>query len=172
MRLAWIGVLMLCGVVLLAGLSLLACRRLDSVAAPYMRDDPAEVPEMDVALVLGAAPIGPEGGPNRYFEYRLDAAAALWKAGKVKYLLVSGDNSTPDYDEPSAMRAGLIKRGVPADAIYRDFAGLRTWDSVVRAQSIFGQKRLIIVSQRFHLSRALFLARETGIEACGFEARD
>jgi SanA protein len=90
----------------------------------------------------------------------------------VKYLLVSGDSRQPDYDEPSAMRVGLIKRGVPAEAIYRDFAGLRTWDSVVRAQSVFGQKRLVIVSQRFHLSRALFLARETGIDACGLEARD
>jgi SanA protein len=147
-------------------------RRLEEQASACLTSDPAQVPPADVALVLGAAPIGPEGGPNRYFEYRLDAAAALWKAGKVKYLLVSGDNSSRDYDEPSAMRAGLLKRGVPADAIYRDFAGLRTWDSVVRAQSIFGQKRLVIVSQRFHLSRALFLARETGIEACGFEARD
>ncbi len=147
-------------------------RRLDEQASTCLTADPAQVPAADVALVLGAAPIGPEGGPNRYFEYRLDAAAALWKAGKVKYLLVSGDNSGPDYDEPSAMRAGLIKRGVPADAIYRDSAGWRTWDSVVRAQETFGQKRLIIVSQRFHLSRALFLARETGIDACGFEARD
>jgi SanA protein len=145
---------------------------LEEKASACLTSDPAQVPDTDVALVLGAAPIGPEGGPNRYFEYRLDAAAALWKAGTVKFLLVSGDNRRPDYDEPSAMRAGLIKRGVPADAIYRDFAGLRTWDSVVRAQSVFGQKRLVIVSQRFHLSRALFLASETGIDACGFEARD
>jgi len=147
-------------------------RRLDRMATPCLTDDPARLPDMDVALVLGAAPIGPEGGPNRYFEYRLDAAAALWRAGKVKYLLVSGDNRRNDYDEPTAMRAGLLARGVPATAIYRDFAGLRTRDSVLRARSVFGQQRVIIVSQRFHLSRALFLAREEGIEACGFEARD
>ena len=122
--------------------------------------------------MLGAAPIGPEGGPNRYFEYRLDAAAALFKAGKVKFLLVSGDNRVPDYDEPTAMRAGLIGRGVPAEAIYRDFAGLRTRDSILRAETVFGQKRVIVVSQRFHLSRAIFLARKEGIEAWGFEARD
>jgi SanA protein len=90
----------------------------------------------------------------------------------VKYLLVSGDNRREDYDEPTAMRAGLLARGVPATAIYRDFAGLRTRDSILRARSVFGQQRLIIVSQRFHLSRALFLAREEGMEACGFEARD
>src|SRR5215472_4452951 len=153
-------------------LAWLAERQLHRTAAALSFADVARVPAADVALVLGTAPIGPEGGPNRYFEYRLDAAAALWKAGKVKFLLVSGDSRQPDYDEPSAMRAGLIKRGVPAEVIYRDFAGLRTWDSVVRAQSVLGQKRLVIVSQRFHLSRALFLARETGIDACGFEARD
>ena len=153
-------------------LAWLAERRLEQQASSCLTADPSRLGDTDVALVLGAAPIGPEGGPNRYFEYRLDAAAALWRAKKVKYFLVSGDNRSPDYDEPTAMRAGLIKRGVPASAIYRDFAGLRTLDSVLRAQSIFGQKRLIIVSQRFHLSRAIFLARETGLEACGFEARD
>jgi len=123
-------------------------------------------------LVLGAAPIGPEGGPNRYFERRLDAAAALWRSGKAKYLLVSGDRRPPDYDEPTAMRAGLIARGVPAYRIYRDFAGVRTLDSVLRAEQVFGQKRLIIVSQPFHLARALFLAREEGIDAWGLAARD
>jgi SanA protein len=158
--------------VLIAGLAWLAERRLEAQSAPYMTDDPARLPTIDVALVLGAAPIGPEGGPNRYFVYRLDAAAKLWHAGKVKYLLVSGDNRRKDYDEPSAMRDGLIARGVPPAAIYRDFAGLRTLDSVLRAETIFGQKRLIVVSQRFHLSRAIFLARDAGVEAWGFEARD
>jgi SanA protein len=117
--------------------------------------------------MLGTAPIGPEGGPNVYFVHRLDAAAALWKAGKVKYFIVSGST-----DEPAAMRAGLVERGVPTAAIYGDPAGYRTWDSVLRTRDVYGQKRLVIVSQRFHLSRALFLARHAGIEAWGFEARD
>src|ERR1700743_2024650 len=134
-----------------------ADRQIESFAAPYLAEDPGALPEVDVALVLGAAPIGPEGGATRYFEGRLDAAAELWRAGKVKFLLVSGDNRRPDYDEPSAMRAGLIARGVPADAIYRDFAGVRTRDSVLRAKSVFGQQRLIIVSQGFHAARAIFL---------------
>src|SRR3954447_27089800 len=150
----------------------LADRHLERFAEPFIVDDPKALPEADVALVLGAAPIGPEGGPNRYFEYRLDAAAALWRAGKVKYLLVSGDNRQPDYDEPTAMRAGLIARGVPASAIYRDFAGVRTRDSVLRARTVFGQRRLIIVSQGFHAARAIFLARHEGVEAWGFAARD
>jgi len=147
-------------------------RRLDRLSAPYISDDPARLPDVEVALVLGAAPIGPEGGPNRYLVYRLDAAAALWRAGKVKRLIVSGDKRPPDYDEPAAMEAGLIERGVPAEAIVRDELGVRTMASVQRAETAFGQKRLIIVSQRFHLSRAIFLARERDIEAWGFEARD
>ena len=148
-------------------LAWLAERRLDSLADARMFSDPSRLPDVDVALVLGTAPIGPEGGPNVYFVRRLDAAAALWKAGKVKYLIVSGSDIEPD-----AMRDGLIARGVPAAAIYRDPAGDRTWDSVLRARDVFGQKRLIIISQRFHLSRALFLASHAGIEAWGFEARD
>lgn len=147
-------------------------RRQDGLSASRIFSDPKDLPEIDVALVLGAAPIGPEGGPNRYFEYRLDAAALLWRAGKAKFLLVSGDNRRPDYDEPTAMRAGLISRGVPAEAIYRDFAGVRTNDSILRARDVFGQARLIVVSQRFHLSRALFLAREANVEAWGLEAKD
>lgn len=150
----------------------LADRQIDRFAAPYLAEDPKALPEVDVALVLGAAPIGPEGGPNRYFEYRLDAAAELWRAGKVKFLLVSGDNRRPDYDEPSAMRAGLIARGVPEAVIYRDFAGVRTRDSMLRAKSVFGQQRLIVVSQGFHAARAIFLARREGIEAWGLAARD
>jgi SanA protein len=167
--------LVLAGGALVLGLVLtawLADRKIERFAASYLTDDPSALPDIDVALVLGAAPIGPEGGPNRYFEYRLDAAAALWRAGKVKFLLVSGDNRRPDYDEPSAMRAGLIARGVPTTAIYRDFAGVRTRDSVLRAKSVFGQQRLIIVSQGFHAARAIFLARSAGIEAWGFAARD
>lgn len=147
-------------------------RRLDRLSAPYITDDPARLPDVEFALVLGAAPIGPEGGPNRYLVYRLDAAATLWQSGKVKKLLVSGDKRPPDYDEPAAMEAGLIKRGVPASAIVRDELGVRTLASIQRAETEFGQKRMIIVSQRFHLSRAIFLARERDIEAWGFEARD
>src|SRR5215470_2455779 len=142
-------------------------RELHRTAARVAYSDVAKVPAADVALVLGTAPIGPEGGPNRYFVYRLDAAAALWKAGKVKYLIVSGAD-----EEPDAMRAGLIARGVPASVIYGDPSGYRTWDSVLRARDVYGLKRVIIVSQQFHLDRALFIAREEGIEAWGLQARD
>lgn len=148
-------------------LAWLAEWRLDRLAEAASFNDVARVPAVETTLLLGTAPIGPEGGPNVYFVRRLDAAAALWKAGKTKFFIVSGSG-----EEPAAMRDGLVARGVPADVIYRDPAGYRTWDSVLRARDVYGQKRLLIVSQRFHLSRALFLARHAGIEAWGFEARD
>jgi SanA protein len=152
------------GAVLLAWL---AERSLDRMADATSFSDVAKVPAIETALVLGTSPIGPEGGPNVYFVRRLDAAAALWKAGKVRYFIVSGSTGEPD-----AMRAGLVERGVPATVVYLDPEGHRTWDSVLRARDVYGQKRLVIVSQRFHLSRALFLARHAGIEAWGSEARD
>jgi SanA protein len=172
MRLILYVALRVAAVALMAGaLAWYAERRLDRAAEAKSFSDVGKVPAVDVALVLGTAPIGPEGGPNRYFVYRLDAAAALYKAGKARHFIVSGTRAG-NYDEPTAMRAGLIERGVPAEAIYRDFDGDRTLDSIVRARRIYGQTRLVIVSQRFHLSRALFLALHQGIDAWGFEARD
>jgi SanA protein len=168
MRLILFALLGIGGVVLAVTLmAWLAERQLHRTAAAVSFADVGKVPAADVALVLGTAPIGPEGGPNRYFVYRLDAAARLWKADKVKYFIVSGAG-----EEPDAMRAGLIERGLPASAIYRDPSGYRTWDSVLRARSVYGLERMIVVSQAFHLDRALFIARAQGIEAWGFEARD
>ena len=148
-------------------LSWAAERALDRAAEEFSFADPARLPGVEAAVVLGTAPIGPEGGPNVYFVRRLDAAATLWKAGKARTLIVSGSG-----DEPEAMKAGLVARGVPAEAIRLDPEGYRTWDSILRARDTFGLDRMIVVSQRFHLSRALFLARHAGIEAWGFEARD
>jgi SanA protein len=143
---------------------------LDSEAEPYATDRVDAAQNADVALVLGAAPFLDDGRPNRFFEYRLDAAADLFRAGKVKYLLASGDSINPSYDETTAMKRGLVKRGVPAEAIYRDTAGVRTLDSVLRARDLYGQSRVVIVSQDFHVRRAIWLARKHGIEAFGLDA--
>ncbi len=145
---------------------------IDQAALPYSTDRIDDVPQADVALVLGTSPRVAGHRRNLFFEYRLDAAAQLQKTGKVKFLLVSGDNRKNNYDEPTAMRDGLIARGVPADAIYRDFAGVRTLDSVLRARDVFAQSRYIVVSQAFHNHRAVWLARQHGIEAYGFNARN
>jgi SanA protein len=152
--------------------ALVADRLVARRAAPFTTASLDRLPSLDVALVLGTAPRVWQGRPNQFFERRMDAAAELYRAGKVRWLLVSGDNRSHDYDEPTAMRAALIRRGIPAEAIYRDYAGIRTLDSVLRAATVFGQPRLVVVSQRFHTERAIFLARRHGIEAWGYEADD
>jgi SanA protein len=98
--------------------------------------------------------------------------AALFKAGKVKALIVSGDNGTQGYDEPTEMKRVLVQMGVPEAKIVCDYAGFRTLDSVVRAKEVFGQQRVIFVSQRFHNARAIYLARAFGIDAWGLNAKD
>lgn len=111
----------------------------------------------EVGLLLGTAPDG-RYGPNAYFQYRIEAAAALYHAGKVRKIIVSGDNSRKEYNEPAAMRRALEKKGVKPEDIFEDFAGFRTLDSVIRARRVFGQTRLTIISQEFHCKRALYLA--------------
>ncbi len=108
--------------------------------------------------------------PNLFFYFRIEAAAGLFRAGRVNYLIVSGDNSREGYDEPTDMRDALMAAGVPAERIYRDYAGFRTLDSVIRAREIFGQDSITIVSQRFHNERAIFIARAHGIDAVGYNA--
>ena len=132
----------------------------------------ADVPHRTVGLLLGTSPVTPWGARNNYYTYRMDAAQQLFEAGKIDYVLVSGDNRTRYYDEPSMMRDSLVARGVPTDRIVLDYAGLRTLDSVVRAKEIFGQDTITIISQPFHNERAIFLARHYGIEAIGYNARD
>ncbi|MFW6690338.1 SanA/YdcF family protein [Streptomyces sp. MAR4 CNX-425] len=122
-------------------------------------------PHAPVALVFGAGLWG--GEPSPYLAHRLDTAAELYERGKVDAVLVSGDNSTRDYDEPTAMRRYLVDHGVPADAIVRDHAGFDTWDSCARAHRVFGVDRALLVSQRFHIRRALALCRAAGIDAYG-----
>jgi SanA protein len=130
------------------------------------------LPHRKVALVLGCSPKLRDGSTNYFFIFRMDAAAKLLKNGKVDYLLVSGDNRRRDYDEPTAMKQALIARGVPAERIVCDYAGLTTLDSVVRAKAIFGQPEITIVSQRFHTERAIYLAQAYGVDAIGYNAND
>lgn len=140
-------------------------------AATHCTSHLASLDEAPVALVLGCSPMLGKRR-NLFFDYRIEAATQLFKAGKVKALIVSGDNGSKDYDEPTMMKEALMAKGLPESVIYCDYAGFRTLDSVVRANSIFMQPRFIVVSQRFHNERAVFLARRHGLEATGFDARD
>lgn len=130
------------------------------------------IPYNKTALLLGTSKYLSDGRENLYYQYRIEAVAALFLAHKVDYVIVSGDNSRKDYDEPTDMKNDLVAAGIPAERIYLDYAGFRTLDSVVRCKEIFGQSSFTIVSQQFHNERAIFLARRYGIAAIGFNAQD
>ncbi len=130
------------------------------------------LPPADVALVLGTARTLADGRPNVFYTARIALAAELFRTGKVRGLIVSGDNSRSDYDEPTSMKADLVAGGVPERFITCDYAGFSTLDSVRRVSRVFGQRRVVVVSQRFHVERALFLARGDGLEAYGCAAAD
>jgi vancomycin permeability regulator SanA len=125
-----------------------------------------DVPSAPVALVLGAA-VFPDGTPSPFLAARLDLARRLFLAGKVRVLLVSGDNMAPEYNEPDAMRRYLVGAGIPLDSIVTDYAGFDTYDSCARAKQIFDVSQLIVVTQSYHLPRAVATARRLGIDASG-----
>ena len=131
-----------------------------------------KVPTNKVGLVLGTSKWLKDGRPNLYFKYRIQAAYDLYKAGKIKYILVSGDNSFKNYNEPREMHNALVDLGVPSEAIVLDFAGFRTLDSVVRCKKVFGQQNVTIISQPFHNKRALYIASNYGMQAIGYNAKD
>ena len=157
----------------LGGFALLAISlRVWTAAGDRLHSGLDTVPNRATALVLGCPPRTEAGRPNLYFEHRMDAAAALYLAGKVERVLVSGDHRTPSYNEPRAMREALVARGVAEADIVADSAGLRTLDSVVRARAVFGADEVTIVSQEFHNRRAIYLADRFGVDAVGYNAED
>lgn len=135
-------------------------------------DDTWAIPPNKVGLVLGTARHRPEGGINPYYQYRIDATLALYRAGKISFVLVSGDNGSIYYNEPNTIKKDLVAGGIPEDKIFLDYAGFRTLDSVMRARVIFGLDSVTVISQEFHNERALFLADRKGLHAIGFNARD
>lgn len=134
--------------------------------------DVRRVPYNKVGLLLGTTKYMGGGGINPYYHYRIQAAAQLAKAGKVKYIIASGDNSTKQYNEPQEMKDDLIKAGVDSSRIFLDYAGFRTFDSIIRLREIFSQDSATIISQPFHNERAIYIASREGIHAVGFNARD
>lgn len=135
-------------------------------------DDALSMKKNKVGLVLGTSKLLKNGRINLYYKFRVDAAIALYKAGKIEFILVSGDNSSVDNDEPTDFKNDLVAGGIPTDKIYLDYAGFRTLDSAVRAKEIFGLTEFTFISQKFHNERAIYLAEKNGIDAIGFNAKD
>jgi len=145
--------------------------RIKKESEPFIYSDINKIPAKKVALVLGTAKyLG--NHINYYYKYRLDATYKLFRANKIRAIVVSGDNSTKYYDEPTTMRNDLVAMGIPAKYITIDYAGFRTLDSIVRAKAIFDLNDYIIVSQRFHLERAIYIAHAKGQKVIGFVAKD
>jgi SanA protein len=131
--------------------------------------DEGAVPPRPVAIVFGAG-IRPDGQLSPMLRDRMDTAVELYRAGIVRKLLVSGDNRFVDYDEPGRMYDYALAQGLPPEDVVRDYAGRRTYDTCYRASAIFGVTQAILVTQRFHLPRAIFTCRRLGVDAIGFSA--
>lgn len=155
---------------LVVAFTIYANLKVENAAEGRIYSDLDSVPYNKVALLLGTNPLNRMGRPNPYFTNRINTAARLYHAGKIDFIIASGDNHSRQYDEPTAMRDSLMARGVPEDRIILDFAGFRTLDSVVRAKEVFGCDSLTIISQTDHNARALYLADAAGIKAVAVSA--
>lgn len=133
--------------------------------APFIYENVASLPHRQVGVVLGTAKYYRTGVINQYYLYRMQGALNAYNSGKVNYLLLSGDNALQSYNEPMTMRRDLIKAGVDPADIVLDYAGFRTLDSIVRTRKVFDTNDFIIITQRFHCERALFIALQLGIQA-------
>jgi SanA protein len=135
--------------------------------AAHIYETPETVPAQRVALVFGAG-YRPDGTPSGVMKDRVEAAVGLYSAGRVEKLLFSGDNRFVDYDEPGKMAEYALSLGLPEEAIALDYAGRRTYDSCYRARAIFGVHEVVLVTQRYHLPRALYTCRKLGLDSVGY----
>ncbi|RZK44958.1 MAG: vancomycin high temperature exclusion protein [Hymenobacter sp.] len=159
--------------VLLTVLIIVVCDKIvENAAIGKIFSVTSEIRFNKVGLVLGTSKRLAGGSINPYYQYRVNAAVDLWKSGKVQSLVISGDNGTVEYNEPADFRDDLIRLGVDSNRIYLDFAGFRTFDSMVRLKKVFGQDSVTIISQQFHNERALYIAKREGIVALAFNAQD
>ena len=138
----------------------------------YTSDRLDATPRVYCAILLGTSKYLPGSRKNFYYKYRIEAAKRLYNSGGCKKIIVSGDNETMQYNEPQTMRKDLIKAGVPQEDIICDYAGFRTLDSIIRFKKIFGRQRGVVISQKFHNERAIYIGRAYGIELYGYNALD
>ncbi len=170
-RRMFITVLVTCTIGLLL---VYACNKyIDHAVKGRIYEDAARMPFNHTGLLLGTSKYLRDGSTiNPYYRYRIEAAAELFRQGKISYLVISGDNSRKNYNEPEDMRQSLIAIGIDSNKIFLDYAGFRTFDSVIRLREIFSQTKVTIISQAFHNERAVYIARREGIDAIAYNARD
>lgn len=163
---------MVLGLVLSMLFILFANYRINHTTANQIFTNTELIPHNKVGLLLGTSKYLKSGNSNLYFEYRITATESLFKSGKIENVVISGDNSRKDYNEPQDMKNELIKRGIPENKIYLDYAGFRTFDSVYRMKEIFGQTSFTIISQEFHNQRAIYIANQLQLNTVGFNSKD
>lgn len=146
--------------------------RLISKSAIHVYTSVENIPHNKVGLVLGTSKYLKNKRINLYYKYRIKAAVDLYKSRKIDFVLISGDNSKKDYNEPKDFKSDLMKLGIPEGKIVLDYAGFRTFDSVIRSREIFSQNSITIISQKFHNERAIFIARKNNIQAIAYNAKD
>lgn len=169
-RIILISTILLVGLILL---TIIYCdKQVETASNGRVYSDPAQVPYNHVGLLLGTGKYLTSGYLNPYYKYRIDAATELMNARKIEFLIISGDNGRIDYNEPEMMRADLIAAGIDSTRIFLDYAGFRTFDSIIRLKKIFSQDSVTVISQKFHNQRALFIAKKEGISAVGYNAHD
>lgn len=157
----------------LVAILMLACNvKVKKSAEGRLCQSASEIPYRRVGIVLGTTPARRDGTPNLYYQNRMEAAAELYAAGKVSYIIVSGDNHKHGYNEPECMRRSLVALGVPDSVIYSDYAGFRTFDSMVRCKKVFGQDSVTVISQGWHNERAVYIAENAALDAIAFNAAD
>lgn len=174
MKWLWLSVQILLGLLLIAAIFVyLVNRQIGLQTNARHKDSITEIPEDNppqrIAIVFGAG-VSENGEPSAALDDRITTAVELYRAGRVRKLLMSGDNRFADYNEPAVMKTAAIRRGVPEADIVEDFAGRRTFDTCFRAREIFGVERAVLVTQQFHLSRALYLCQTVGIDVYGISA--
>ena len=149
----------------------LSNRAIENNATEKVFSSTENIPKNKVGLILGTSKILSNGRINLYYQFRLNAAIKLFKSNKIEFIVISGDNGSKTYDEPTDFKNDLIKAGIPSEKIFLDYAGFRTLDSVVRIKEIFDQSSVTIISQKFHNERAIYLAEHFNIKAIGFNAK-
>ena len=168
-RLLWGGLICLAAAAAVVGICNVIVKH---SAKGHLYSNVQEIPYSQVGVLLGTSPTMANGNRNRYYDYRISAAASLYFASKISYILISGDNHRHGYNEPEEMRQSLIALGVPDSVITLDYAGFRTYDSMVRAHKVFGQRSFTVISQYWHNERAVYIARKKGMDAIAFNAQD